>query len=166
MKRALLSASLVLLVCGCISPQQPAAKAGPSAQVFAGGCAGTVLTNAEPPVWAQGGWTHTKGTPWPVPWATAVPADAVAFIFASELVAGSGPRSDGSANKVLWVVKDPADFMVEGRPLGQSQPVVTVAGGPSIVDLPTPGCWTFHVLRGKQSSVINLEVLPAGSLPR
>jgi len=165
MKRALLSASVAVLVCGCNSSQQPAARAGPSAQVFAGGCAGTVLTNAEPPLWAQGGWTHAKGTPWPVPWAIAVPGDAVAFVFANELVAGSSPRSDGSANKVLWVVKDPKSFVVEGRPLGQAQPVVTVDGGPSIVDLPTPGCWTFQVLRGKQSSVINLQVLPAGSLP-
>ena len=91
--------------------------------------------------------------------------DAVAFVFANELVAGSSPRSDGSSNKVLWVVKDPKSFVVEGRPLGQAQPVVTVDGGPSIVDLPTPGCWTFQVLRGKQSSVINLQVLPVGSLP-
>jgi len=153
------------LLCGCTSSQQPAAKPSPITQVVAGGCAGTVLTRADPPAWAQGGWTHTKGTPWPVPWAMAVPGDAVAFVFAGELVAGSGPRSDGSQNKVLWVVKDPASFVVEGRPLGQARPVVTVDGGPSIVDVPTPGCWTFQVLRGKQSSVINLQVLPVGSLP-
>jgi len=165
MKRALLSASLVVLACGCISSQQPAAKASPSTQVVAGGCAGTVLTRAEPPAWAQGGWTNTKGTPWSVPWAIAVPGDAVAFVFATELVAGSSPRADGSQNKILWVVKNPSDFVVEGRPLGQPQPVVTVDGGPSIVDVPTPGCWTFQVLRGKQSSVINLQVLPVGGLP-
>ena len=165
MKTTAMAALVILLLGACSSSQQPAAKAGPITEEVAGGCAGTVLTKAEPPAWAQGGWTHAQGTPWPVPWAMAVPGDAVAFVFAGELVAGSSPRSDGSANKVLWVVKDPASFVVEGRPLGQAQPVVTVAGGPSIVDLPTPGCWTFRVLRGKQSSVINLQVLPAGSLP-
>jgi hypothetical protein len=35
--------------------------------------------------------------------------------------------------------------VVEGRPLGQSQPVLTIAGGPSIVDVPTAGCWTFRL---------------------
>lgn len=60
-------------------------------------------------------------------------------------------------------------MMVEGRPLGQTQPVVTIAGGgPSIVDVPTPGCWTFQLswsANGQHSSTINLEVLPAGKLP-
>jgi hypothetical protein len=165
MRAAVLAALVVLLAGACSSSQPAAAKAGPSSQAFAGGCAGTVLTNAEPPAWAQGGWSHTPGTPWPVPWAMATPGDAVAFMFAKELVAGSSPRSDGSQNKVLWVVKDPTSFLVESRPLGQAQPVVTVAGGPSIVDVPTPGCWTFQLLRGEQTSVINLQVLPAGTLP-
>ena len=59
--------------------------------------------------------------------------------------------------------------MVEGRPLGQSQPVVTVQGGPSIVDVPAAGCWTFRLLResggAPHTSVINLQVLPGGTLP-
>ena len=99
------------------------------------------------------------------------PGDSVAFVFATQLVAGGSPRVDGSNNKVLWVVRDdPAvNFIVEGWPLGQSQPVVTVEGGPSITDVPTAGCWTFRLLWGPpdnaHSSVINLEALPAGTLP-
>ncbi len=163
MKAAGLAALVVLLACGCSSSGQ--AVATPSPHVFAGGCAGTVLTEAEPPIWSQGGWSHDKGTPWPVPWAMAEPGDAVAFVFANELVAGSGPRPDGSANKVLWVARDPQAFIVEGRPLGQSQPVITVAGGPSIVDAPTPGCWTFQIRQGERTSVVNLQVLPKGTIP-
>jgi hypothetical protein len=167
MKAAGLAALVVLLACGCSSSDQ--AVAGPSPHVFQGGCAGTVLTEAEPPVWSQGGWSHENGTPWPVPWALAKPGDAIAFVFANELVAGSSPRSDGSANKVLWVVRDAQAFVVDGRPLGQSQPVMTFAGGPSVVDVPTAGCWTFQVIQGKPGaehrSVIDLQVLPAGTLP-
>jgi len=162
-------AALVLLLAACSSSSPAHAIASPSPHVFAGGCAGTVLTEAEPPVWSQGGWSHATGAPWPVPWAMATPGDAVAFVFANQLVAGTSPRSDGSANKVLWVVRDPQAFVVEGRPLGQSQPVITMAGGPSIVDVPTAGCWTFQVIEGQPGaehrSEINLEVLPAGTLP-
>jgi len=138
---------------------------------FAGGCAGTVLTDAQPPKWAQGGWTRANG-PWPVPWAFGTPDDAVAYLFATQLVAGNSPRADGSNNKVLWEVKDSpsgANVVVEGSPLGQSQPVVTIAGGPSITDVPTAGCWTFRLHWGPSdkahSSIINFEALPAGSLP-
>jgi hypothetical protein len=130
-----------------------------------------VLTDAEPPLWAQGGWSHAKGTPWPVPWAYGTKDDTVAYVFATQLVAGTSPRVNGSQNKVLWEARDSpsgANVLVEGHPLGQSQPVVTVPGGPSITDVPTPGCWTFGLSfrsGGALNSTINLEVLPAGTLP-
>jgi hypothetical protein len=138
---------------------------------FVGGCAGTVLSDAEPPQWSQGGWSHAPpGTPWPVPWAMGARGNAVAFMFSTELVAGGSPRVDGSNNKVLWVAKDyPPNFVVEGLPPEESGPVVSVSGGPSTVDAPTPGCWMFRLLWGTPdrsgSSIINLEGLPAGSLP-
>jgi hypothetical protein len=100
-----IAALCLLLTAGCSSSQTPQAKARPSAPVhtFAGGCAGTVLTDAEPPQWSQGGWTVAKGSPWPVPWAIGAQANAVAFLFADELVAGGSPRVNGSNNTVLWV---------------------------------------------------------------
>ena len=133
----------------------------------AGGCAATVLTHAEPPQWAQSGWSVTKGAPWPVPWAMTTPGDAVAFLFATRLVAGPSPRIDGSTNKVLWVLREPRQFTVEGRPQGKSTPVITVPGGPSIVDVPSPGCWTFRLIPsdGSGVSTISLEVLPHGARP-
>jgi hypothetical protein len=97
------------------------------------------------------------------------PSTAVAFMFAVQLVAGSSPRKDGTNNKILWVVKNaPTGFVVEGSPFGQSTPLVTVAGGPSIVDAPAAGCWSFRLsdrATGAQISTINLEVLPAGTDP-
>ena len=160
----------VLLAFGACTPTQPA-QVIPSPMVthaFAGGCAGTVLTDAEPPVWAQGGFNQVKGTPWGVPWALGTGGQAVAFVFARQLVAGSSPRADGTNNKVLWVAKgSPSNFLVAGIPPGGTQPAVTVNGGPSIVDAPAAGCWTFRLTWGaaEATSTINLEVLPAGSVP-
>ena len=167
---------LLLLTGGCTlsQPAQAPVQTSPTAAVhsFAGGCAGTVLTDAEPPVWAQVGWSHAKGTSWPVPWAFGTGDTAVAYLFATQLVAGGSPRLDGSNNKVLWEAKDHPSgegVIVEGRPLRQSQPVITVNGGPSITDVPTAGCWTFKLSwssSGRQSSTtINLQALPAGTNP-
>jgi hypothetical protein len=148
-------------------PNKQAVQPTPSLASLAGGCAGTLLTKAEPPTWAQGGWSVTKGAPWPVPWAVADSGVAVAFVFATRLVAGASPRVDGSSNKVLWQMREPRQFTVEGRPQGKSTPVVSVPGGPSIVDVPTPGCWTFRLIPsdGSRVSTISLEVLPRGANP-
>jgi hypothetical protein len=140
-------------------------------RIFAGGCAGTVLTDAVPPVWAQDGWSVSKGAAWPVRWAFGTDSETLAYVFATQLVAGGSPRANGTNNKVLWEVKDSPSrgvVLVEGHPLGRSQPVVTVAGGPTITDVPTAGCWTFRLSWGtnaQNSSTINLDVLPAGTLP-
>jgi hypothetical protein len=83
---------------------------------------------------------------------------------------------DGSADKILWVTEQaPGDLHISGRPYGQSSPVVAVQGGqitnvnqmPSIVSVPSPGCWSFTVSWGlwdqaRRTSTINLEVLPTG----
>ena len=168
--------AILLVMAGCTPSQQARAPvlSSPKAAVhtFAGGCSGTVLTDAEPPVWAQSGWSHAKGAPWPVRWAVGTDGTAVAYLFANQLVAGASPRVDGSQNKVLWQAKDHPSgegVVVQGRPLGQSQPVVTIAGGPSITDVPTAGCWTFTLTwssSGKTaSSILNLQVLPTGTNP-
>jgi hypothetical protein len=166
--------ALVVLLASCAPSSASSAQAHPSPTVavhsFAGGCAGTALTDALPPVWAQGGWNQ-PAAPWPVPWAFGTGKDAVAYVFATELVAGASPRVNGTNNKVLWEAKNSlsdAGIRIEGHPLGQTQPVVTIAGGPSIVDVPAAGCWTFALSwssNGKHTSTINLEVLPAGTLP-
>ena len=160
---------------GCTSFPASSAQAHPSpappVHTFAGGCAGTVLTDAVPPVWAQGGWTVANGASWPVPWAFGTQNTTLAYMFAIQLVAGVSPRVDGTQNKVLWEAKDRpsgANLLVEGHPLGKAQPVVTIAGGPSITDVPTAGCWTFRLswgTNGQHSSTVNFEVLPAGTLP-
>ena len=67
-----------------------------------------------PPVWAQDGWA--KLTPWPVPWALGTNNDTVAYLFATQLVAGVSTRVDGSQNKILWEAKDsPSGAGVKAR---------------------------------------------------
>jgi hypothetical protein len=165
-----IAAFLLIVVSGCAqsraaAPQRSTPLPGHSETVA---CAGTVVADTQPPSWALAGWIHPTVTTWPVPWAIGQPDDAIAYLFARRLVAGKSPRVDGTSNKVLWVVKDPVPSIVQGHPFGRSSPTITVAGGPSIVDVPTAGCWTFELRWGASShntSVINLQVLPAGSLP-
>ena len=165
---------LVILLGGCASTQSGQVKASPSApfHTFSGGCAGTVLTDAEPPAWAQAGFA--KLTPWPVPWAFGTQNTTVAFVFSTGLVAGGGPRVDGTYNKVTWVAKGDyptgdINIAIQARPLGESQPVLTNAGGANVLDFPQPGCWTFRLAwrahNQPQVSTVNLDVLPAGTRP-
>jgi hypothetical protein len=165
-----LAVAALLAAGACIPVQSGQVQPAPIAtHTFAGGCAGTALTDAEPPGWAQGGWTHVTETPWGVPWALGTGGNAVGFLFARQLVAGSSPRVDGTNNKVLWVAKgNPSNFVVEAIPPGGTEATVTVNGGPSIMDLPSSGCWNFRLSWGQPTAVrstINLDVLPAGSTP-
>ncbi len=114
-----------------------------------------------------------------IPWTLGQPRDVVAVLFATELVAG-GARPDGSTNKILWLTRAPVAsnrIMLAARPVGAEVPVVTqeVPGTqgyeqgrqfPSIVDLPTPGCWRIDVSGGSLRSGFELNVLASGSLPR
>lgn len=103
-----------------------------------------------------------------MPWALGSDGNAVAYLFAKQLVAGPSPRTDGTNSKILWVLKDSSFSVVEGRPMGRDQPLISIPVGPSTVDVPTAGCWTFRVLWGahkERASTINLEVLPAGTVP-
>src|SRR5258708_38934448 len=122
----------VLVSAGACEPGQPAVAHQSAAPVhtFAGGCAGTLLTDAAPPAWAQGGWNVVKGRPWGVPWALGSSGQAVAFVFARELVAGASPRVDGTNNKVLWGAKGIAPkFFVAGITAGGTGRMGTGKGG-------------------------------------
>ena len=127
-----------------------------------------------PPEWARAGFTSSSGRP-EYPWALGKPADAVAYLFAIQLVAG-GNRPDHSNNKVLWVTQEPpGGLRIKSHPLGRSEPQVAIGGQvsngnqvPTIVDVPTPGCWVFDLSWGqptKHTSTIGLDVLPEETLP-
>jgi hypothetical protein len=115
------------------------------------------------------------GQPWTLPWAPAESGGALAYLFATELVA-RGERPDGASNKVLWVTRDPTiQMQISAHPSGVAGPTVAIAGQitnlnqmPSQVDLPAPGCWAFELSWGQglaRKDRINLQVLPAGTAP-
>jgi len=73
----------------------------------------------------------------------------VAILWASRDALHSPPRPDRN-NKILWVSRIPLaapDPLVIKATLAGSTRTVSVPGGPgpSIIDLPAPGCWTLHV---------------------
>jgi hypothetical protein len=133
------------------------------------GCADTeVLTGSAMPAWAG----VSDGS---IPWAAGRPLEVVGVLFATELVA-KGDRPDGSTNKILWVTRAPissSQLTVHARPVDAGAPVVTfqLQGNqqfPSIIDLPSPGCWLIDISWGQGSaktSTFGLTVLPAGSVP-
>jgi hypothetical protein len=100
----------------------------------------------------------------------------VAILFATELVA-KGARPDGSSNKILWVTQTPTNQLtIVAHPLDATSPKVAINDPtntygnqtPSIVDLPSPGCWSFELNWGGVQTTrasLDLWVLPAGSLP-
>lgn len=81
------------------------------------------------------------------------------------------PAAKGRANKILWVAKDaegaadmgPDDRLTIKASLAGTNEVVTrsVAGGPgpSLIDMPEPGCWTFSLSWPGHSDSLDIEYL-------
>ena len=99
------------------------------------------------PVWARGGFSEPRPRLPPHVYGRA--GEIVAIVFAFPL--RSPPPADHN-NKILWVARRPLRPLsnlrihaqrVEGRrPVGAPVTRVVEGGpGPSIVDLPAPGCW-------------------------
>lgn len=122
------------------SPQGAASPSvGPTA---AGGCGQTPLRTGPAPAWAAGG-------PSGLPWVLSAEGNLIGFLFV-DLHVQAG--ADGANNKILWVSKVPRG----GQPLrlslrpadgGAAVTMTEEADSspgeiyPSIVDVPTAGCW-------------------------
>jgi hypothetical protein len=173
-----LAVALASVFAGCSTgPQAPTTSAPKPNSTIApnayGGCGATQVTDgaSPPPAWALGGFGGWPG----IRWAASSPSSAVAILFAEQLVA-KGARPDGSSNKVLWVTETPTNQLtIVARPLDAASPTVTLnypptAGNqtPSLVDLPSPGCWSFQLHWGTvhpSTASLDLWVLPAGTTP-
>jgi len=174
--RACVLAGLLLVGAACQPGAGPArtASSPPAHTQTVGGCGSTrVFVGVAPPEWSRAGFSVGAGN-WTLPWALSAGGSVVAHLFARQLVA-KGERPDGSANKVLWVARDVSGSLtVVGHPAASAEPQVTIAEQmtngnqmPSIVDVPTPGCWSFDVGWGTPASrdSLSLQVLPAGTNP-
>lgn len=102
-------------------------------------CDGAVVTSALP-LWARGGFSPNA---YVNPHVTGATGDIIGVLFTDPL---RSPPASGVNNKILWVAKDHGSgpLLIRAHLEGSDQVVTrTVAGGPgpSIIDMPAPGCW-------------------------
>ncbi len=135
-------------------PQPPAARAGAAhagtaraSAVTSDGCAGQPPVSPLP-VWARSGFSPAGQA---MPHVLGEAGNIVAILWASRDALHSPALQDRS-NKILWVSRIPltgADPLIIKATLAGSTRTATasVSGGPgpSIIDLPAPGCWTLHL---------------------
>jgi len=134
-----------------------------AAKIMSGGCGSTQVYDGGQPEWltAAGAGNNPNGLPYTITY----PPTAGGFIFGYPLKAGA--RTNG-ANKILWVVgipRDGSDLHVTGHPQNATKPTIdqtfpaNSSPGeiyPSIVDVPTAGCWHFDLSWGKNKTSVDL----------
>lgn len=161
--RSVVGALVSLMVAAC-SAGSPSGAMPPHAARVSGGCGATGLYRGGSPA-----WTATANPPTFLVAATGHAGDVTAFLFGYPLRAG---QPTDRQNKILWVVRQPrngAELVLSGRPLGRSAPVVRFQRPadsspgeiyPSIVDVPTAGCWEFTLRWNGNHDVIDLPYGP------
>jgi hypothetical protein len=141
-----------------LHPAPEPGDAGPGVRVVNAppGCVSTVVRGVLPE-WARAGFT----APEPVmPYVRSASGNIVAILFVDKLTA---PPRENVNNKILWVWRAGSgvgnDVHVVAR-LGGTGPAVTkglpTLEGPSIVDLPSPGCWRLTISWPGGSDTIDL----------
>jgi hypothetical protein len=130
------------------SPRQAASSA----------CSAAVVTSALPE-WARAGFSPDA---YVNPHVTGASGKIVGVLFVDPL--RSPPRS-GVGNKILWVAKDPGTgpLVIQARLDGSSQTATSTVDegpGPSILDLPTPGCWRLTLSWSGQTDSVALPYVP------
>jgi hypothetical protein len=161
---ALAALAAVVLVSACTASADrttPAPSTPPSP-----GCTAQVHLNEQLPEWARGGFSgDARAT-----YAMSYGGQMVGVLFGYPL---SQPPQEGRNNKILWVAgpasqapydpsaaPDSTDLLIDAQLNGRGEPVQRrIAGGPgpSIVDLPSPGCWRLSLRWGGRTDVMDLE---------
>ena len=147
-----------LLVAGCTGNGQPAGRPNPSTagagttQASARAAASAACAGQPPvsplPVWARAGFSPADQA---VPHVMGEAGNIVGILWATRDALHSPPRPD-IRNKILWVSRlplvAPLPLVIRAALVGSTRTAtVTLPGGPgpSIIDLPAPGCWTFRL---------------------
>ena len=163
----------VLAVCAVVGVVWAGLSGSPTRPVT-GGVSGTPVSSCRAPqtgplpTWARAGFSGDGAG---VPWTLSAGGDVAAIMFGYPLTA---PPAADHNNKILWVVDGDVPVVVPSG--GSAQPsqelvitahlegtdVVTTidtgaAPGPSIVDLPRPGCWHLDLAWGGRTDSIDLE---------
>lgn len=138
----------------------PTSRPGPRT-VTSNGCAGQPPVSPLP-VWARSGFTPADVA---MPHVMGEAGNIVAILWASRDALHSPALQDRN-NKILWVSR----IGLAGDPLvikatlagGTRTATVSVPGGPgpSIINLPAPGCWTFHLSWSGHTDELKLRYVP------
>ncbi len=147
-----------------------AADSTASRPATAGACASAVGYGSLP-AWARAGFEPPSMA---MPYALGARGDIVAVLWARHdpLVVPAPPNRN---NKILWVSKLPvpagstleitARRLADGTAVGPVQRRTVGGGrGPSIIDMPTAGCWQFTLRWSGHTDTVDLPYA-AGSLP-
>lgn len=146
------------LLAGCASPAGEIPTATPSRT----SCADAVVEGPLPE-WARTGFTPPDQS---VPHVVGDRGDIVGVLFGAPLQAPPGVER---GNKILWVGRllddGPQDLLVQGTSDTGASMEDTVPGGPgpSIIDVPSPGCWTFSLTWGSHGDVVHVPYGPPDS---
>ena len=151
----LLVLGAAVVLAGCTPDGAGAQSPSPApARPARTGCGSPVETGPLPE-WARAGFSGDSS----MPHVMGDHGDIVAAIFGYPLAVS---KPDGSANKILWVSRRPAapgDLVIEARLDGSDASVSRrVAGGPgpSIIDLPEPGCWRLTLVWPEHTDSMDL----------
>lgn len=110
------------------------------------------------PRWARSGFSGPKPS---VGYVLGDSGNMAAIMFASHHSL-SAPPVAGKNNKILWAARVGAvdgPLQIKATLLGTGQTVtrrVDPAPGPSIIDLPSPGCWSFDLTWGRHHDHLQL----------
>lgn len=143
---------------GCTGGPRPSPTAAPSPTTV--GCA-TDHPAAPLPEWAQGGFFPPAR---PMPHVLGDRSEIVAILWAEHHPLQVPPPVDRN-NKILWVTRDgsggPLEIRATLRASGESVTRSLAEGpGPSVVDLPAPGCWSLDLSWDRHHDHLNLAYAP------
>ena len=148
---------VLLLLSGCTH--------APSSPRAASGCAYVVRRDVLPS-WARTGFSGPS--PSGYPYVLGAGADILGVVFGYPLAA---PPAADHANKILWVSRVPVTgpLTITARLDGVARAEThEVAGGPgpSIVDLPRPGCWHLTLTWSGHADTVDLRYEGASTASR
>jgi hypothetical protein len=145
--------------------QPSAANSNGQAVAGATGACRSELRDGVLPVWARAGFSD------PEPRTTYVLGRSgriVAILFGSRSL--SSPPAADHNNKILWVSRaanDGRNLRIEAQRLSGSKPLgapvarsVMGGPGPSIINLPSPGCWRFTLRWSGSTDTLDLLYNP------
>lgn len=160
----------ILALAGCTTPPAEQAQSGspragssavassgsPSASTAIAGCRSDYAP-APLPEWARAGFTPPTT---PVPYVLGDEGDIVAILWAEHDPLRVPPLPDRN-NKITWVSRVGSGDLDIRATLESSRETVTrsVPGGPgpSVIDLRSPGCWSFDLTWGTRRDHLQLE---------